>query len=85
MEPGIQLMLRIEREAEVQRRPSRLHRDNFEKSTRPLEQDNPIKRTFNLFRQKLTTTLQQGDSSPCQTRTKTAPVKIENTEQCKCA
>ena len=50
MNPGIQLMLRMEREAEVQRRPSILCRDNFEKPARSLERDNRIQRIFNLSR-----------------------------------
>jgi hypothetical protein len=50
MEPGIQLMLRIERQAEAQRRPSILFRDNLEKPSRPLERDNLIQRIFNLPR-----------------------------------
>jgi hypothetical protein len=48
MNPGIQLMLRMEREAQAQRRPSILHRDDFEKSSRPLEQANRIQRIFNF-------------------------------------
>lgn len=50
MNPGIQLMLRMEREAQAQRRPSMSCKDNFEKPVRPLEQDNRIKRIFNLSR-----------------------------------
>jgi hypothetical protein len=49
MEPGIQLMLRIEREVEAQRRPSMSYRDN-EKPARTLEQGNRIQRFFNLSR-----------------------------------
>jgi hypothetical protein len=50
MNPGIQLMLRMEREAEMQRRPSKLYRDNFENPARSLERNNHIKRIFNLSR-----------------------------------
>jgi hypothetical protein len=50
MNPGIQLMLRMEREAEMQRRPSKLYRDNFEKPARSLERNNRMGRIFNLSR-----------------------------------
>jgi hypothetical protein len=50
MNPGIQLMLRMEREAQTQRRPFMSCRDNFEKSSRPLEQANHIQRIFNFSR-----------------------------------
>jgi hypothetical protein len=50
MNPGIQLMLRMERDAQAQRRSSVLYRDNLEKLSRPLEQDNRIQRFFNMSR-----------------------------------
>jgi hypothetical protein len=53
MDPGIQLMLRIEREAEAQRRSYLSYRDDVadEKLIRPAKQDNLIKRIFNPRRQ----------------------------------
>jgi hypothetical protein len=58
MNPGIQLMLRMEREAEAQRRSYMSYRDDFlyrddvadEKLLRPAKQDNPIKRIFHSHR-----------------------------------
>lgn len=72
MQPGIQLMLRIEREAEAQRRPSILFRDNLEKPSRPLERDHLIKRIFNLSRRQQPSGQQQScgqqlrDQQPCE-------------------
>jgi len=54
----IQLMLRVEREAEAQRRPQVSYRDNFEdeKPLRPAKRDNRIKHIFDLPRRR-----QQGE------------------------
>jgi hypothetical protein len=50
----IQLTLRVEREAEAQRRPYMAYRDDFaaEKVVRPPEQGNRIKGNFNLLRRR---------------------------------
>ena len=52
----IQLMLRVEREAEAQRRPYMAYRDDLadEKPVRLLahKRDNGIKRVFNLLRRR---------------------------------
>ena len=49
----IQLTLRVEREAEAQRRPYVAYRDNLadEKTVRPSKQENRVKGNVNLFRQ----------------------------------
>jgi hypothetical protein len=59
MEPTIQLIqltLRVEREAEAQRRPYMVYRDDLvdEKPVRLLahQRDNRVKRIFNLFRRR---------------------------------
>jgi len=56
----IQLMLRVEREVEAQRRPQVSPRDNLmdEKPVRPTKRDNRIKHIFNLLRRR-----QQGECS----------------------
>jgi hypothetical protein len=53
MNPGIQLMLRMEREAEAQRRPYMVYTDDLEaeKLLHPARQDNLIKRIFRSRRQ----------------------------------
>jgi hypothetical protein len=52
MEPGIQLMLRMEREAQAQRRQYKSYRDDLEdEKTVRLERDNLVKRIFNPRRQ----------------------------------
>ena len=50
----IQLTLRVEREAEAQRRPYMAYRDDFvgEEVVRPPEQYNRIKGNFNLLRRR---------------------------------
>jgi hypothetical protein len=50
----IQLSLRVEREAEAQRRPYMAYRDDFvdEGVVRPPEQDNRIKGNFSLLRRR---------------------------------
>ena len=50
----IQLMLRVEREAEAQRRPYMAYRDDLadEKTVRSPKRDNRIKRNFNLLRRR---------------------------------
>jgi hypothetical protein len=50
----IQLSLRVEREAEAQRRPYMAYRDGFadEEVVRPRKQSNRIKGSFNLFRRR---------------------------------
>ena len=47
----IQLTLRVEREAEAQRRPYVAYRDDLadEKTVRPPKRDNRIRRNFNLL------------------------------------
>jgi hypothetical protein len=50
MDAGIQLMLRMEREAQEPHSLSRLGKYNFEKPARSLEQANRMKRIFNLSR-----------------------------------
>ena len=49
----IQLTLRVEREAEAQRRPYMAYRDGLadEKTVRPSKQENRVKGNVNLFRQ----------------------------------
>ena len=47
----IQLMLRVEREAEAQRRPSMAYRDDLvdEKPVRPSKRENCVKGNFSLL------------------------------------
>ncbi len=54
MDPAVQLMLRVEREAEAQRRLYMTYRDVLadEKPIRPPKRDNRIKRIFNPFRRR---------------------------------
>ncbi len=52
MDPAVQWMLRVEREAEAQRRPYMEDRDDLadERPVRPPKRDNRIKHIFNLLR-----------------------------------
>ncbi len=54
MDPAVQLMLRVEREAEAQRRPYMAYRDDLadEKPVRPPKRDNLFERIFNPLRRR---------------------------------